>query len=346
MMIRDHDIPYAHSEYDISVTNGSQDALAKAFEMLLNPGDEIFVEIPTYSGALAFLKPLQPKFVGVRVDDEGLDPKHLEQLLIERAREGKPIPKALYTIPTGQNPSGCSTTVERKRQVYALAQKYNFLVLEDDPYFHLQFGRAPAPLDTTSYVTPPQESYLSMDVDGRVLRFDSFSKILSAGMRIGFISGPKSFIQQLNLSSQVTNIQASGIPQAMIAKLLQVWGHEGWERHVRETKLFYLRRRDYYLSKVEQHLSGLVRYTVPDAGMFVWFEVLGLNTTAKELIQTKAVDAKVLMLPGESFLTAPPQGVFVRSCFSTATDEEIDEALFRFGELIRNERAAQAKLAE
>lgn len=349
MQIREHDPKYDISEFAVSVTTGSQDALSKAFEMFINPGDEFLVENPTYSGALAFLRPLQPKLVGVNVDSDGIDPAHLRELLEERVREGKPTPRALYTIPTGQNPSGCSTSTSRKHEIYALAQKYNFVILEDDPYYYLQFGRAPldmSPEGVAAYEAPKQESYMSMDVDGRVLRFDSFSKVLSSGMRVGFVSGPKSFVHQLDLTSQATNIHSSGIPQAMVAKLMQTWGQAGWDKHVRDTKLFYLKRRDFYLAKVEEHLAGLVRYTIPDAGMFVWFEVLGLDTTAKDLIEKKAVNAKVLMLPGEAFLIGKPQGVFVRSCFSTATDDQIDEALHRFGELIRAERAEQVKRAE
>jgi kynurenine/2-aminoadipate aminotransferase len=111
-----------------------------------------------------------------------------------------------YTIPTGANPTGASLTLERKKTLYRLAQQYNLLILEDDPYYFLQFN-------------PCVPSFLSMDVDGRVLRFDSFSKILSSGLRVGFVTGPSELLNRLNLHTQASNLHPSGLSQAVVVKV-------------------------------------------------------------------------------------------------------------------------------
>jgi len=338
-------LPYPVEEMGIAVTTGSQDALTKLFEMLLNPGDPLLVENPTYSGVLSFLKPFGAKLVGVDVDDEGLIPSKLRQVLESYKGREQERPKVLYTIPTGQNPSGASTSAARKKEIYQLACEFNFIIIEDDPYWYLRYGQSPVqgttPDDEKALAAfnPPSDipTYLSLDTNKRVLRVDSFSKVLSSGLRVGFVTGPKEFVDQLNLTSQVTNLHSSGLPQAILTRLLKHWGQEGWESHVKRTKLFYAQRRDYFLSKVKEHLHGLVDYTIPDAGMFVWFRIKGLGTNSRDLIQKKAVDAKVLMLPGEAFLVNEPTEnvMYVRACFSTASDYEIDEALRRFGCLLQ-----------
>jgi kynurenine/2-aminoadipate aminotransferase len=163
-----------HSDFEICVGAGSQDVLTKAFEMLIDPQDSILIEAPAYSGTLAFLRPLECQFVHVSTDSLGLDPSSLAQILKEWPIKDKPLPKILYTVPIGGNPTGLSTTLERKKEIYKIAEEYDLLILEDDPYYYLQFDEC-------------IPSYFSFDASKRVLRFDSFSKILSAGVRIGYV---------------------------------------------------------------------------------------------------------------------------------------------------------------
>jgi len=296
---------------------------------------------------------------------DGLVPSSLAAVLASLPASGPARPRVLYSIVTGQNPAGVSTTVERKKEIYALAQQHNLVILEDDPYWNLHFGRVPAPAPAmatagataeaaeaevlAAYNPPTSTSYLSLDTDGRVLRFDSFSKILSSGMRLGFISGPRAWVEQFNLSTQALSIHPSGVPQVMAARLLQQWGEAGWRKHVKQTKLFYHRKRDTLLAVMAKHFAGLdVEYDTPDAGMFVWVKVRGLGSDAKTLIEDKAVKEKVLLLPGEAFLVDPaaqakahPDELYVRACFSVASDEEMDEAVRRFANLLRKETEAK-----
>lgn len=157
-------------DVDICIGGGSQDVLSKAFDMLLRPGDHVLVESPAYVGILGHLKPYKLNYHIVPIDSQGLDPEAMHQVLSNWPDE-RTRPRVLYTVPVAGNPTGITTTLTRKREIYKLAQEYNVLILEDDPYFYLQFG-------------DQVPSYLSLDTDGRVLRFDSLSKILSAGIRL------------------------------------------------------------------------------------------------------------------------------------------------------------------
>uniref|UniRef100_A0A8C4PUH0 Aminoadipate aminotransferase n=1 Tax=Equus asinus asinus TaxID=83772 RepID=A0A8C4PUH0_EQUAS len=189
LQIRLHNPPTIHypssqGQMEICVTSGSQDGLCKAFEMIINPGDNILISEPVYPGTLQALQPLGCNIINVSSDEYGIIPDSLREILSKWKPEDskdpkKNTPKFLYIIPNGSNPTGDSLTANRKKEIYELARKYDFLIIEDDPYYFLQFNKPWVP------------SFLSMDVDGRVIRADSFSKVLSSGLRIGFITGPK-----------------------------------------------------------------------------------------------------------------------------------------------------------
>jgi DNA-binding transcriptional MocR family regulator len=176
-------------KYALSIGVGSQDLLTKAFEMLIDPGSSLLVEDPTYTGALSFLNTQPVNLVGVATDALGIIPETLDEIM--NNWEGENKPKAIYIIPCGSNPTGASATMERKREVYDVCKKHNLLILEDDPYYYLQFK------------SPRVASYLSIDVDGRVLRFDSMSKILSSGVRIGWVTGPAELVKRIDLHTMV-----------------------------------------------------------------------------------------------------------------------------------------------
>jgi DNA-binding transcriptional MocR family regulator len=159
--------------------------------MVIDPGTPILVEDPSYTGALAFLKTQPCKLIGVATDAYGLIPEALDEVL-SKWTDGKK-PNVLYTIPCGGNPTGATATLERKQKVYAVCQKHDLLILEDDPYYYLQF---------TSRVP----SYFSMDQDARVLRFDSMSKVLSSGLRIGWVTGPAELVRRIDLHTMVINL--------------------------------------------------------------------------------------------------------------------------------------------
>jgi len=315
--------PAARESFKVTLSTGSQESLARTFAMLLNPEDTLLLEEPTYSGSLAFLKPHGCNLVGIATDAGGMIPESLAHTLASwrEAHPDRAKPKVLYVIPTGANPSGGTLSEERRHQVYAIAQEHDLLIIEDDPYYYLQFAATRA------------SSLLKLDVDGRVIRFDSFSKILSSGMRTGLVSGPAALVEQLNLHTQAVNLHPSGISQAVLLKLMQHWGAEGFARQVANVCAFYLGQRDAFLQAADTHLTGLAEWTKPEAGMFSWIKLYGVDDSF-QLIGEKAKEEKVLLVPGQVFIPSGGKSSYVRAAYSTATPEEMDLALERLARII------------
>lgn len=217
------------------MTTGSQDAIGKALDILVNDGDPIIVENPTYPGTLAAMAAMALQLVPVDIDEHGMKTDELEKLL-DNWDNSKKKPKVIYTIPTGQNPSGATLSNARREHLYKIAQKHNLLIMEDDPYWHLRLKPYKA-VSAARADTEPLRSIWSMDTDGRVMRFDSFSKVASSGIRIGLVTGPNPIITKIQLVSQATTLHTAGIPQAMLVALLQKWGWVGWDAHISKVQV-------------------------------------------------------------------------------------------------------------
>jgi kynurenine/2-aminoadipate aminotransferase len=285
--IMKHSHGRSRADWEVCVTNGSQEALSKAFEMCIKEGDYVLVDTPAYSGSLAGLRPMGCRFVEVESDKDGLDPKKLEAIL--DGWKGSEKPRVLYTVPNGGNPTGASISADRRFELYKVAQRHDLLILEDDPYYFLQF----ATLDSKN-LSP---SLFSMDVDGRVLRFDSFSKVLSAGIRVGWCTGPKPLMERINLHGQSFNLHPSNIGQLFCSKLLDEWQLSGFHQHVDRVQRHYFAKRNMFVEAAKKHLTGLVEYEIPEAGMFVWLKLKKVTDSSK-LIKERAVEKKVLLVPG------------------------------------------------
>jgi len=321
---------------DVIVTSGSQDGLCKALEMLITPGDNILMDLPGYPGTLAVLNPLGANILGIESDHDGMVPESLLCALSKWDPEdandaNSDIPKVLIVIPNASNPAGATLTLERRKQIYAIAQKYNLLIIEDDPYFYLQFSK------------PYTPSFMSMDVDGRVLRSDSFSKILSSGVRLGFLTGPRPLLQRINLHMQVSVMHAAGMSQMMVLSFLQKIGIDGFLNHVDQVAEFYRTQKDAAMHSANQHLSGVAEWSEPKGGMFLWIKVPELTDT-RAMIEEKALEKDIMLVPGCAFEAcedAPSQ--YLRAAFSVATPPEIDVAFQRLRILIEEEIYAQKK---
>ncbi|XP_043342709.1 kynurenine/alpha-aminoadipate aminotransferase, mitochondrial-like [Cervus canadensis] len=337
LQVKLHNPPTIHyapsqGQMDICVTCGSLEGLSKVFEMIDNPGDNILVNEPVYSGTIHALQPLGCNMINVSSDEHGIIPDSLREILSKWKPEDskdpeKNTPKFLYTVPNGNNPAGNSLTAERKREIYELfseklARKYDFLVIEDDPYYFLQFNKPWAP------------TFLSMDVDGRVIRADSFSKVLSSGLRVGFITGPKPLIERIVLHIQVSTLHTSTFTQLLVSQLLHQWGEEGFLAHVNRVIDFYRKQRDALLAAADKWLSGLAEWHVPTAGMFLWVKIKGIHDVRK-LIEEKAVKDKIFMLPGHDFyIDSSAPCPYFRASFSSASPEQMDVAFQRLAQLI------------
>ncbi|MEQ2258419.1 hypothetical protein XENORESO_019058, partial [Xenotaenia resolanae] len=277
-------INYSHEkgQMDLCVTTGSQEGLCKVFEMLVNPGDNVLLDAPTYSGTLAALQPLGCNIINVPSDQHGMMPEALKEVLSrwdpsEVHKPDSTAPRILYTIPNGGNPTGASMTAKRKRDVYELARLYDMLIIEDDPYYFLQFEKPWAP------------TFLSMDVDGRIIRTDSFSKILSSGLRIGFVTGPKPLVDRIVLHIQASTMHTSTFTQLMVSQLLHSWGQEGFLQHIDRVIGFYRMQRDAMISSADKWLKDVAEWHAPSAGMFLWMKLKGIKDT-QQLIMEKALE--------------------------------------------------------
>ncbi|KAK7171110.1 hypothetical protein R3I94_001122 [Phoxinus phoxinus] len=316
-------------QMEMCVTTGSQEGLCKIFEMLVNPGDNVLLDAPTYSGTLAALQPLGCNIMNVPSDQHGMIPGDLRKVLArwDPTDAQKPdctVPRVLYTIPNGGNPTGASMTYERKQEVYELARIYDMLIIEDDPYYFLQFEKPWAP------------TFLSMDVDGRVLRTDSFSKILSSGLRIGFVTGPKPLVDRVVLHIQASTMHTSTFTQIIVSQLLQNWGRAGFLTHIDGVIEFYRSQRNAMLSSADRWLRDVAEWHPPMAGMFLWIKLKDIKDTQR-LIMERALEKEVLLVPGGVFnIISSDPCPYVRAAFSLSTPQQIDEAFRRLADLIKD----------
>lgn len=324
----------------ISIGAGSQDLIFKAVIALVNPGDSVLLESPVYAGVIPMFHNLDCDKIEVGTDERGISASSLRYIL-ENWPIGKPKPKILYTVPYGCNPTGMTATLERRKEVLRLAREHNFIILEDDPYYYLYFG-----------IAPRCPSYFSLELEepevGRVLRFDSLSKILSAGIRLGFASGPEPLLRAINQHTSTSNLQTSSLTQIIAFKLLDSWGYNGFKAHTETVSAFYREKRDVFERAMRTHLRGLAEWSTPQAGMFFWFKLLLNDEQEAEgdshaAILTCGVERGVLALPGAAFLPNGRKSAYVRASFSLTPEQDMDEALKRLREAIVVARLSKGK---
>lgn len=298
-----HDPPYA--DWETCLTAGTTAALDVALELFCERGeDTLLVEAHTYAGALDAARARGLDVLGVGMDGEGLLPEELDRRL--RGWDGvgggvgrRKKPSVLYTIPSGQNPTGATQSAARRRAIYEVAERHDLYIIEDDPYYFLQLGAPPPDSPLPLHQTPPTSnnndddddddndkndaylaslppSYLSLDTSGRVLRLDSASKILAPGLRCGWLTASAPVVAKFLARTELGAGAPSGPSQVLLCKLLdEAWGHAGfvgWLRHLSDR---YRRRRDVLVRACEEYLpqGGVCEWTVPAEGMFLWVRV-------------------------------------------------------------------------
>ncbi|EPT01700.1 hypothetical protein FOMPIDRAFT_1036169 [Fomitopsis schrenkii] len=333
--------------WNVTIGAGSQDMIFKGVNALLNPGDAVLVETPVYAGTLTILQNLDAEMIEVETDGHGVCSQSMREIL-QNWPSSKPKPKLFYTVPYGSNPTGSTATLERRLEVLALSREHDFFILEDDPYYNLYFG----PTDR-----PP--SYFALERNepeiGRVLRFDSLSKIMSSGLRVGFASGPEPILKVMDLHSMAVNLQGSSFSQMIALKVLSTWGYDGFTAHAARVADFYRAKRDVFEVAMQRHLAGLAEWVTPEAGMFFWFKILlnepGSGGVAGEaegdsdyVIRTTALERGVLALPGAVFYPNPRKTAYVRASFSLLPEFQVDEALRRLREVVIEARQATKQL--
>jgi GntR family transcriptional regulator/MocR family aminotransferase len=297
---------------NVLITSGSQQALALVCQILLKPGDAVVVEKPTYNTGLDLFRAFNLKIVSAPVDADGMQLEQLEPLLQQHH------PKLLYTIPNFQNPSGVCLSGERRRQLLALAARYNLPVLEDDFVGDLRYNGRSLP------------AIKALDPDGRVIYVGTFSKMLMPGLRVGYLVADGPIFNSLVQLKQVSDLTTSTLIQHTLDDYVSVGRYQA---HLRRSIRLYRQRRDAMLTAIKQHLPTDVKVTPPQGGLFVWLRLPEAHSTVDLL--PLAAKAGVAYAPGSWFFPEPAEGArFLRLNFATQTPEDIDKGIRRLGKII------------
>jgi len=233
----------------ITVVNGSQHGLDLLLRLLVEPGDTVLVGIPTYFGALLCFQAWGVRIIGVPVDRDGMDVGQVE-FLLARYR-----PKLIYTVPTYQNPTGATMSLERRERLLAMAQRYHVPIVEDDPFGDLYFDE------------PPPPPIRALDRHGYVLYLGTFSKNLAPGLRVGWLMAPSPVIERAALLNQLTELQPNTVGQHLVAE----FARRGWlEEGIKQARSVYATRCQVMDRALRSHRLPGLRWTVPDGGMFLW----------------------------------------------------------------------------
>ncbi|XP_070151869.1 kynurenine/alpha-aminoadipate aminotransferase, mitochondrial [Polyergus mexicanus] len=317
------------NNWDIVFTHGSLDACNKIFEMMINENDPILLQTPTYSGIIGALLPLSPDIIEINQDADGIIPEEIAKECEQRLATDRPMPKLLYVNPTGANPTGTVLSETRRRKVYELAQKYNFLIVEDDPYCFVHF------------LDKQPTSFFSLDTDGRVIRLDSFSKIMSAGIRVGAVTAHRDIVKELIIHMDNSTMHPSALSQMLLYKLFEAWEPQKFEEHFKDIQKFYRGRRDIMLAIVEKHLTGLAEWYVPQGGFFLWLKLTDVDNVL-DLVMNKCISQGVVVVPENAFnYNSSKPNHHLRFSFSYASPEDMDKGLSIMAKIIREEVASK-----
>ncbi|KAA0252768.1 PLP-dependent aminotransferase family protein [Acidobacteria bacterium ACD] len=304
---------------EILLTTGSQQGLDLSSRVLLDPGDVILVEVPTYVGALGTIAARRARPVGVRRDATGIDLDHLASTVGRLRAEGTPV-KALYTIPSFQNPSGLAMTKGAKDALAEACERLGLFVLEDDPYGELAFEGPGEPADPTP---------LASRIPGRTAYLGSFSKTLAAGLRVGWISGPAPFLAKVELAKQASDLCSSTFAAAVIDLYL---AENDYDAHLSGLRGFYEARKEILLGAMRESFPADCRFTDPRGGLFTWVELRhGLD--AGELLPRAVAEERVAFVPGAPFVVEGDGRRFLRMTFAKEPPEKLVEGARRLGRL-------------
>ncbi|KAE8360759.1 L-kynurenine/alpha-aminoadipate aminotransferase [Aspergillus caelatus] len=349
----------SYADWSVSLTSGSTAALEIGFRIFCDREDTVLAERFTYPGAIEGAKLLGLRFEGVEMDVEGLRPEALERTLREWDLSRGSKPRVLYTIPTGQNPTGATQSTERRRAIYDIAEEHDLIIIEDDPYYFLRMGAYRADQESTKKTTD-FPSYLSLDRSGRVVRLDSVSKILAPGLRAGWVTANAQIIEKFIAYQEVTTVEVNGPSQLMLWSLLeQTWGHQGFASWLGHISSVYRTRRDALLCACDQYLPrDLCTWDPPEYGMFLWLrlnwekhpsfrrgmeavEMEELLSEIAEKINNNAIENGVQVTKGSLFTSnQKPNGELqFRLTFAAASVEQFEQALKALRDAVRQEFA-------
>ncbi len=300
-------------DYDETIIlTGGQQGMDLAAKCLVNEGDTILVEEPSFIGALNSFRAYRANLAGVKMDEDGMNMEALEEAL----QNNKNV-RFIYTIPTFQNPSGVTMPVEKRRKMLELAKKYGVLILEDNPYGELTFNGVKTP------------TIKSMDTEGYVMYSSSFSKILAPGLRLGYFTAPKEIIARMVIAKQVSDVHTPCLTQILASEYLKRYDIDSAILVMREN---YSHKCRTMLDAIEEYFPKDIMYTRPNGGLFIWCDLYhGIDT---QVLSAKAVEKKVVYVPGATFMVDMDKpSSTLRLNYSTMSDERIVEGIRRLGDV-------------
>lgn len=298
---------------DIMIVNGGLETMNLLCQVFINPGDVILVESPTFVHCVEIFEMFQAKCIGVKMDEEGICPDDVEAKILQYH------PKFVYVIPTFQNPSGRTLTLERRKKIAELGSKYDVIILEDDPYRDLRYS---------GEELPPIKSF---DTTGNTVMANSFSKIFSPGSRLGYVYADPAIISMLYNAKTATNSQTNTTLQLLCAEFFK---RGYFPEHLKRSCAIHKERRDVMMECIDKYFPAGTKHVFPDGGLFTWVELPGNINTTKLLEQASAY--KVAFVAGEGFFV-PGAGDgthCMRLSFGNVTPENIRIGMERLGKLI------------
>lgn len=293
------------------IVSGGQQGIELACKVLCNEGDAVICENPTFVGGLNAFRSCGARTVGVPLCEDGIDTDALEAAVI-----ATPNVRMMYLIPTFQNPAGTTTSLEKRIKIYEIAKKYGIIIFEDNPYGELRFAGNEIP------------TLKSMDTEGLVIYCSSFSKILSAGMRVGYVTAPDAIAQKMVVAKQSEDVHTNIFFQMLCYRYMTECDLDA---HIYSIRAIYRRKCNLMLDALDNALPRSWHFTRPEGGLFIWCTLP--EGIAMEDVVRCALEKQVAVVPGTTFNCDPdaPSACF-RLNYSTPTDEQIIEGCRRLGE--------------
>ncbi len=303
-----------HSHDDLIITSGGQQALDLAFKTLLNEGDTVVLESPSFIGGMNSLRSYNAKLHGIEIEEDGMNIDALE----EYVKTNKI--KLVYTIATFQNPSGITMSVAKRKKLLSLAEKYDFYILEDNPYGELRYSGENVP------------TIKSFDTEGRVIYAGSYSKTISPGLRLGWAIAREDIMAKMVICKQVSDVHTCVLPQMMAAEFFEVYD---FDAHIEKSKVLYRERSQAMLHAIDKYFPADCQHTVPEGGIFLWCTLPeGYDSDA---LLREAVNQKVAFVAGSTCMPVPEEGArYMRLNYSLTAPDKTTEGIKRLGEVIRN----------
>ncbi len=300
---------------ELIIVSGAQQGIELTCKVLCNEGDTIICEDPSFIGSLNSFRSYNTHLVGVSMEEDGISTTALE-----KAIQDNPSAKFIYVIPNFQNPTGKTMSLEKRKSVYELAKKYSIMILEDNPYGDLRFEGEDLP------------SIKSMDTEGLVIYVGSFSKVLSPGMRVGYLIAHQELVSKIVVAKQCADVHSNILAQIICERFM---ANYDMAAHIARLKEIYKHKCKLMLSEMDKHFSECVTYTRPEGGLFIWC-TLPAGVDMVEFCKRAVSEYKVAVVPGSAFTVIEGASTQdFRINFSTPTDEQIIKGIEILGKMTK-----------